>query len=313
MRPSTKKGFTIVELVAAMVVLTFAALILAVCMNTAWKLRAQAVSWQKDSALLGGNATQKLGRPAALTLEGGGRSFTAPESVGSYARVNDLLTAWLHYPHTLDWSDLNESGVSPQGLPPPEAGDPLTLPAPEAPALQKLSFASSASTDGGAYDYGAALGVSELLVDQHVSVTLRQEFLYLAGGGSGQGDITSVYKKGGAPGSLTAAPKSGNDQPLLVYVAAPLTVSCILQGEGPAHAWVWEPGWYAVPAGTDLFSNALDAETARAWRLDYMSIARPGGAQPSGNDALTRQERAELAERLDKAYARLVLAGVTLP
>lgn len=45
MKPSAKKGFTIVELVAAMVVLTFAALILAVCMGTAWKLRAQAASW----------------------------------------------------------------------------------------------------------------------------------------------------------------------------------------------------------------------------------------------------------------------------
>ena len=50
MKPSAKKGFTIVELVAAMVVLTFAALILAVCMGTAWKLRAQAASWQASSS-----------------------------------------------------------------------------------------------------------------------------------------------------------------------------------------------------------------------------------------------------------------------
>lgn len=311
MKPSAKKGFTIVELVAAMVVLTFAALILTVCMGTAWKLRAQAAAWQASGAQLNSSAAQKLGSPAKLTLtSGGGSSLTAGPGIsrgaGGYSLSLDGLTsAWVYYPDTMDWSALNESGLLPRPAPPPTQGDPLELAVPTAPAdLANLSFSVSGGTEG--EGYGPVLGAGSILVDQHVSVVLRQEFLYLAGG-----DISSVYKAGGSPGSLTAAPASGNGQPLLVYVAAELKVNCIVSGEGGAHSWAWQPGWYAVPAGTDLFSAELSADTARAWRLDYQGVTREGGAPPLGNGDLTADERSALVQRLDEAYARLVLAGVT--
>lgn len=314
MKPSAKKGFTIVDLVATMVVLTFAALILAVCMGTAWKLRAQAASWQASGAQLNSITAQKLGSPAKLTLTSGSSSLTAgPGSHGGaggyYRSLDGLASAWVYYPDTMDWSALNGSGLAPQPAPASAQGDPLELAVPTAPAgLADLSFSVSGGTEG--EGYGPVLGAGSIQVDRHVSVVLRQEFLYLAGGGGGKGDISSVYKAGGSPGSLTAAPASANGQPLLVYVAAELHVNRIQEGEG-VLSWAWQPGWYAVPAGTDLFSADLSADTARTWRLDYQGIAREGGNPPSGNGDLTADERSALVQRLDEAYARLVLAGVT--
>lgn len=305
MKQCSKKGFTIVELVAAMVVLAFAALVLTVMMGAAWRLRTEAGSWQNSNAQLGSYSAQRAGYPATLTLRGG-KTLTTPDGVGSYMAVEGLVTAWAYYPKTMDWSTLTESGAGAQARPAAGAGDPLALAAPSEPTLQKLSFSSSASTDAGAYNYGAAVGVSELLVDQHASVVLRQEFLYLAG------DVSSAYAQGGAPGSLTAAPKSGNGQPLLVYVANPLKVSRIVKEQGETF-WIWQPGWYAVPAGTDLFSSTLGEAEAQTWRLDYTGITRADGSHPASNSDLRPSERSELEEKLDKAYARLVLAGVALP
>lgn len=96
MKPSAKKGFTIVELVAAMVVLTFAALILAVCMGTAWKLRAQAASWQASGAQLNSITAQKLGSPAKLTLTSGSSSLTA--GPGSHGGRVAIIARWTVLP-----------------------------------------------------------------------------------------------------------------------------------------------------------------------------------------------------------------------
>ncbi|WP_418665824.1 type II secretion system protein [Allofournierella sp.] len=308
-KKQTKQGFTIVELVAAIVVLAFAALVLAVMMNTAWQLRAQAKAWQDQAAQLNPSTAQSSGLPAGLTLNSGSAALTAS---GSYSRsAGGLLGVWVWYPLTMDWSALTQSKVAAQPLPASGAGDPLALAAPQPPAAALPgSFSASGSTGG--EGYAPAMAASAIGVDQHVSVVLRQEFLYLRGGEGGQGDISSAYEKGGSPGSLTAAPASGSDQPLLVYVAGPLTVSSIPKGEGsPAHAWTWQPGWYAVPAGADLFSASLNEAEVQNWRLDFSGILRRDGSRPVSNGDLTDAERAELAQRLDKAYARLVLAGVT--
>ena len=164
MKPSAKKGFTIVELVAAMVVLTFAALILAVCMGTAWKLRAQAASWQASGAQLNSITAQKLGSPAKLTLTSGSSSLTAgPGSHGGaggyYRSLDGLASAWVYYPDTMDWSALNGSGLAPQPAPASAQGDPLELAVPTAPAgLADLSFSVSGGTEGEGYGPGLGAG-----------------------------------------------------------------------------------------------------------------------------------------------------------
>lgn len=292
-----------------MVVLAFAALVLAVMMSTAWKLRAQAKGWQDQAAQLNTSTAHNMGDKASLTLRGGGVTLSA---AGSCSRsAGGLLSVWVHYPSTMDWSALTESKVAAKDPPPAAAGDPLALAAPQKPsaAFPSDSFSGSASTEGGAY--APAMAASAIKVDQHASVVLRQEFLYLAGGADGSGDISSAYEKGGSPGSLTVLPASGNGQPLLVYVAGPLTVNCIVKEQGIDSSLRWEPGWYAVPAGTDLLDLGYKSDIFNNWRLDYSGVLRENGSRPGSNADLTAAERAALAQRLDEAYARLVLAGAS--
>lgn len=304
MNRTRKKGFTLVELVVAMVVLTFASLILAVCMQTAWKLRTEAVKWQNAGADLNVSAVSGLGAKAKLTLTGGLANLTASDAVGrAFSLPAGLKVVSAYYPLTMDWSALRESGVQPASASFSGSTDPLALSTPNPPSGGTGTGGSPTFAEGNHVlqkDVPALSLTSLTLTETHTNLVIPQEFWYLSG------DLSTSYGKGGVPGTANVIPASGNNQPLLVYVAKNCNVYRIeREVSASAPAWVWTPGWYAVPAGTDLFSAELNADTAQKWRLDYTRY------NLTGNDALTDPQRAELQAELDKAYARLILAGVT--
>ena len=298
MARKTKQGFTLIELIVAMVVLSLAGLILAVCMRTAWKMKAQASLWQQDNAELSDQVAQNdpAAKPAKVNLlPVGNLALKLTTEAGRWFTVNGVNGVTVNF-ESMDWSALRQSGAQAQPVPTP-APDWLEF---TAAPVNKPANDPILLPDSGNYTTGEApLATADgayLAVDQFELKSPHTNLMLTAEAVSLNGNITAEENS-----SITAAPASGG-QPLLLYAGAACSV---LVGGTPRAALA--TGWYAVPAGTDLLAAGQD--DWNGWLLNQASFVDPvplPGAEP---EAAEKQRLAALTAELDKAYARLKLAG----
>lgn len=308
-----KQGFTIVEIVVAMVLLGIAGVLLATSVRTAGLLRVQAQSWQNADEALGQTladaAAKESGTPKTVTLTDGTKTLTA-----SGVTDSDIGAVWVNVP-SLEDSLFRFSQVLAQ-----EPPDPLAEPQMQAPA-DKPTKSDEIQTlmDANYFENGAfsnsllnpppkvALGCMdtplranrpEASVSQKTagcwlrdgaslsnsaSLVFTEEFLYLGGN-------IILESQGDAPApAMLVSPASGHGQPALVYVAPEnginITWTKIVEGAEPAVETVnWPQGWYAVPANTDLaglHKYGLQ-ENADAWAVLCGKKADAANFYPEG-------------------------------
>lgn len=308
--PATKNGFTVVEIITAMVVIALSGLLLSVCTLSAYRLQAEASFWQKDAALLMESLalnteadTNVVKEKVSLVLDGAKTiapnesdysAFSYTATVDSMVNAqNKLVAVYAFFEKTVDANDLLLSEVAPLNAPAPGAVDPFYLGTPGPDICPPLEIEGAGNKDTLQKAVLYAGGIT--LKPSANAPVVESEFLYL------NGDIT-IEKPGYGTISLTLAPHSGNDQPLLLYLPKPVSIiNAAAEGSstplGPA-------GWYALPPGTNLLT--LTTNTLRDYALSPLRYGKTAG------DELSAEQQQALSALLDAAHARLVLANVSL-
>lgn len=294
-----KQGFTIVEIVVAMVLLGIAGVLLATSVRTAGLLRVQAQSWQNaDEALgqtLAGAAAKEGGTPKTVTLTDGTKTLTAPGVTDS-----DIGAVWVNVP-SLEDALFQHSGAQAQALPGEPAKKELTPPeAPEGSTkkqlLQDVAYFNNGFTqpapveDGGIYQgqigtlnavgvnsvsqSAAASWLGGIALSQGSNLVLGEEVVVLSG------DITATsLPEDAEAGSLWLLPQSGHDQPALVYVAKEGGVNITwnytdTEGNTGSQQINFPQGWYAV-------GPTEEERAAGIAGVDLIGLTKYGGGDPA--------------------------------
>lgn len=268
-----KPGFTIVEIVVAMVLLGIAGVLLATTVRTAGLVRVQAQSWQDADEALGQTLADAAAKESAASkktvrLTGGGKTLTADGVTDS-----DIGAVWANVP-ALEDVLFRHSGALAQVPPAPLAAKPLEEPPAPAETAQKTILKDAAYfdaaggftqppalTDGvyqGQTGALAAVGVSSVsqtcaaswlgavTLAQGSNLVLGEEVLVLSG------DITATsLADEAAVSSLWLLPQSGHGQAALVYVAKEDGVKITwnytdADNNTGSQAVLLPKGWYAV-------------------------------------------------------------------
>lgn len=355
-----KPGFTIVEIVVAMVLLAIAGVLLATTVRTAGLVRLQAQSWQDADEALGQTLADAAAKESAASkktvrLTGGGKTLTADGVTDS-----DIGAVWVEVP-ALEDSLFQPSEaqvqdppgvVAPKNLTPPEAAPTETE---QKTILMDAGYFNATSgftqhealTDGvyqGQTGALTAVGVNSVsqtcaaswlgpvTISGGSALVLGEEVLVLSG------DITATSRADeAAVSSLWLLPQSGHGQAALVYVAKEGGVNITwnytdADGNAGSYSVNIPKGWYEVQptaeeqeagiAGVDLIGltkygsgdQALAQEwqnRLREWSLDETAMRETAQKQKAADpEAYPDDVETMVRARLDRVWARLVLAGV---
>ena len=342
-----KAGFTVVEIVVAMVLLGIAGVLLATTVRTAGLVRVQAQSWQNADEALGQTLADAAAKenPASkkVTLKSGSKTWQAKGVTDS-----DIGAVWVEVP-ALEDALFQPSGAQAQWPVPVLQEKSLEAPPDPAESAQKTVLSDGAYFDGSGFQQPTAapdtvyqgqgrltaIGVSSvsqtcaaswlgtISLSKGSNLVLGEEVLVLSG------DITATsLADEAAVSSLWLLPQSGHGQAALVYAAKDVSITWSYTDADNAagsQTVTIPKGWYEVGpteeereagiAGVDLIGltkyGAADPALPAAWqeRLKEWSLD-----EAAMRDTAKKQHEADpetmVRARLDSAWARLVLAGV---
>lgn len=288
-----KQGFTLIEFVVGLTVLSLGALILATFIRASLNLQLASKEERDANAQvnqsLNEGSQSNIDSVVTFTTTDGASLLPAEYHIsGKVAKADSLIHTQFLLSVQPYWigNNLLHLYNEPKEKPTQTISDPLCL----SPLNLTNLSSSTLSNDLTFNETDAWIWLSGGEYTTRSTLILSQEVVILS---NDSGNLTI-----GSSSHIVFNPKSNafaNQQPTLLYAVNDITI------DFSGHSATLSKGWYAILPGYDL-QDLINNQSS--WRLDYMRYS-------TDITSLTQEQSKTLADELDQAYARVCLAGLT--
>lgn len=288
-----KQGFTLIEFVVGLTVLSLGALILATFIRASLNLQLASKEERDANAQvnqsLNDASLSNIDSVVIFTTTDGASLLPAEYRIsGKVAKADSLIHTQFLLSIQPYWigNNLLHLYNEPKEKPQQAVSDPLCL----SPLNLSNLSSTTLSNDLTFNETDAWIWLSGGEYTTKSTLVLSQEVVILS---NDSGNLTI-----GSGSHIIFNPKSNdsaNQQPTLLYAINDITIAF------SDRSATLSKGWYAIPPSYDL-QDLINNQSS--WRLDYMRYS-------TDITSLTQEQSKTLANELDQAYARVCLAGLT--